>query len=228
VLVTIVGSDGAGKSTVSRLVTERLEAEGRAVDRVDRWDVVDNPQYPLARFIRPEVRDIRACLAEMENPSRFLFMMWLVGHAVLGRRASAAQGATTLLDGYWMKHAASEIAYGLDPEWTRSVVAGLPQADLIIYLRLDPKEAWQRKQDGDLVPYECGMDKECSQDSFIRHQRKIGATLEDWSTRFGWTEIDASAPLAQVVETVLGLAAAAADAAEAAGRNATSGQNAAS
>lgn len=210
-LLTIVGGDGAGKSTVSRLVTERLEAEGRFVDRVDRWDVIDSPQYPLARFIRPEVREIRACLAEMENPSRFLFMMWLVGHAVLGRGTGSAQGTVTLLDGYWMKHAASEIVYGLEPAWTQSVVAGLPEADVVVYLRLDAEEAWRRKRDGDLVPYECGMDKECSQDSFVRHQRKIGAILDDWSTRFGWTEIDASAPVEQVVESVLELATKAAD-----------------
>nr|AGZ94239.1 thymidylate kinase-like protein [Kitasatospora sp. NRRL F-6133] len=219
-LVTVVGTDGVGKSTVSRLVAERLSAQGHPVDRIDRWDIVDNPQYPAARLLRPDVPDARACVAEMENPARFLFLMWSIGHALMGRRTAAAPGAVTLLDGYWMKHAACEIVYGLDAAWTEAVVAALPRADAVLHLRLDPEQAWQRKCDGDLVPYECGMDDSCSRDSFLRHQRKVREVLDGWSARFGWTEVDAGAPLDRVVAAVGELAVAAAGSAlrEGAGR----------
>lgn len=204
-IVSLVGSDGAGKSTVSKRATERLAGLGTVVERVDRWDIVDNPAYPAARFMRPDVPDTRLCVAEMPNATRFLFLMWSISHALLGRTPAAVRpGAVTLLDGYWMKHAASEVVYGLDPAWAESVVSGLPGSDRVLYLRIDPQQAWERKADGDVVPYECGMDEECSQKSFLTHQGRILDVLDGWAERFGWTALDAGAPLDTVVEQVVG------------------------
>ena len=74
-IVAVVGSDGAGKSTLVRRAHGALVAAGRAADRVDRWDVVGNADYPAARFLVDDVPDLRACVAEMPNPPRFLFLM---------------------------------------------------------------------------------------------------------------------------------------------------------
>lgn len=199
-LITVVGGDGAGKSTLSRLVAQRMTEQGHRVGHAERWDIVANPEYPSARLLAPDVPAARACVAEMPNQPRFLFLIWSIAMSLLGRRSPDAAGTLTVLDGYWMKHAAAEIAYGLDPKWAESVVGGLPQADLVVYLRLDPENAWSRKQDGDLIPYECGMDEGCTRDSFVRHQRRIIAILDDWSRRYGWMEIDAFAPLDAVVD----------------------------
>ncbi|MFD7164769.1 nucleoside/nucleotide kinase family protein [Streptomyces violascens] len=202
-IVSLVGSDGAGKSTVSRLVTGRLGALGLQVERVDRWDIVGNPAYPAARFMKPDVPDTRLCVAEMPNTTRFLFLMWSIGHALLGRTpGAAAPGALTLLDGYWMKHAAAEIVYGLDREWVESVVSALP-ASQVVYLRLDPERAWERKVGRDVVPYECGMDPTCARDSFLTHQKRILAVLDDWAVRHGWQTLDAEQPLDDVVGQVV-------------------------
>jgi dTMP kinase len=204
VIISLVGSDGAGKSTVSRLATDRLTAEGQLIDRIDRWDIVDNPAYPATRFMRPDVPDTRLCVAEMPNASRFLFLMWSIGMALLGRAPGASRPeAVTLLDGYWMKHAASETVYGLNRPWVESVVTGLPPSELVVYLRLSPEQAWERKVGRDVVPYECGMDPECGRASFLTHQRRILTVLDDWSARFGWLEIDASQPLDEVVDRVV-------------------------
>jgi thymidylate kinase len=118
--------------------------------------------------------------------------------ALLASRREWSDETIVLLDGYWMKHAASEIAYGLDEKWVEYVVAGLPLPDLVIYLRLTPEEAWLRKR-GSLVSYECGMDTSCSKTSFLAHQYRISSLLDAWSERFGWVVIDASAPSSDVV-----------------------------
>ncbi|MEV7251117.1 thymidylate kinase [Streptomyces cyaneofuscatus] len=195
-----MGSDGAGKSTASQLATERLLAAGTQVERVDRWDIVDNPAYPTTRFIKPGVHSTRLCVAEMPSASRFLFLMWSVSHALLGRTPQAPRpDGVALLDGYWMKHAASEIVYGLDSAWVEGVVSGLPRCDQVVYLRIDPQQAWERKAGGGVVPYECGMDPECSQDSFLIHQGRILAVLDGWAERFGWLGVDAGEPLDDVV-----------------------------
>ncbi len=198
-LISLVGPDGAGKSTLSALLAERLGSTGYQVQRVDRWDIVDNPEYPAARFMRPDVPDTRLCVAEMPNPSRFLFLMWSIGLALLGRQKQ--EGAKIrVLDGYWMKHAASESVYGLDRRWVEAVVEGLPVPDVVLYLRLTPEQAWERKCDGDVVPYECGMDTSCSKESFLRHQYRILGVLDAWATEHGWEIVDAAAPLDQVLE----------------------------
>lgn len=200
-LISLVGTDGAGKSTVTRRAHALLDHPRRGLRVVDRWDIVDNPAYPAARFMRPDVADTRLCVAEMPTTSRFLFLMWSIGLALTG--SGAGEGRPVLLDGYWMKHAASETVYGLDRAWVEAVVAGLPRSDLVLQLRLDPAVAWRRKQGRDVVPYECGMDPDCSERSFLAHQHAVLEVLDDWAAREGWTVIDAAAPLEEVVAAVV-------------------------
>lgn len=207
-LICLVGPDGAGKSTLSRMLAGRLEEGGLPVEHVDRWDIVGNPAYPSTRFMRNDVPDTRLCVAEMPNPSRFLFLMWSISLALLGKDGgSSTRAPVRLLDGYWMKHAASEAVYGLDRRWIESVVAGLPRPDRVLYLRVEPDVAWERKKDGDVVPYECGMDASCSRESFVRHQRRILEVLDSWADAGGWEVVDASRPVPQVLAELEGLAA---------------------
>jgi dTMP kinase len=202
-LVCVVGTDGAGKSTVTKAIARQLAGQGERIQRVDRWDIVANQSYPAARFMRPDIPDARLCIADMPNPPRFLFLMWSIGMALLGRRDVLEPADVTLMDGYWMKHAASEVVYGLPRPWVEAVAAGLPRPDVVIYLRLDPATAWQRRQRRDIVPYECGMDPACGYEQFIAHQGKIRAVLDAWSARDAWIEIDAAAPQAEVEAAVL-------------------------
>ncbi|MEU3895414.1 thymidylate kinase [Streptomyces sp. NPDC045251] len=198
-----MGTDGAGKSTVSQRVTRHLTDQGLRIARVDRWDIVDNPAYPATRFMKPDVPDTRQCVAEMPPTTRFLFLMWSISHALLGRSAGPAPAEDiTLLDGYWMKHAASEIVYGLDRQWAESVVSRLPLGETL-YLRVEPAEAWERKAGRDVVPYECGMDDSCSRESFLLHQKHIQAVLDGWARRYDWQVLDATQPLDTVVDRVV-------------------------
>ncbi|MFF5897543.1 thymidylate kinase [Streptomyces argenteolus] len=202
-IVSVAGTDGAGKSTVTRLAAERLAGAGTAVERVERWDIVGNPRYPSADLLRRDVPAARTCVADMPPGPRFLFLMWSIDLALRGRAPGGQEAAVTLLDGYWMKHAASEIAYGLDRTWVESVAAGLPPSSEVVYLRLDPERAWERKAGRDLVPYECGMDPACSRESFLTHQRRVLDVLDGWAARFGWRELDAAQPVETLVDAVV-------------------------
>jgi thymidylate kinase len=202
-LVSMVGADGAGKSTVTKMAAQRLVDAGRPVDRVDRWDIVASPAYPATRFMRPDVPDTRLCVAEMPVASRFLFLMWSISMAVQAKPTVDGPGQVTLLDGYWMKHAACEIVYGLERGWVESVTAGLPRSAAVLYLRADPAVTWERKVGRDVVPYECGMDPDCGELNFLTHQRKIQQVLDSWAERDRWTVIDAHAPTAEVIDRVI-------------------------
>jgi thymidylate kinase len=202
VLIAVVGADGAGKSTVTSAVRDRVVAAGYPARRLDRWDIVGNPAYPTARFLTPDQREVRSCTARMSSSPRLLFLLWAAAMALLDGRPGPAAGEITLMDGYWMKHAASEVAYGLDRTWVEQVALGLPRPDLTIHLRVPPETAWQRK-DGRPFPYECAMDLTCSRTSFLAHQRAIHELLDHWAARYGWLTVDATQPLSAVVDVVV-------------------------
>jgi hypothetical protein len=63
---------------------------------------------------------------------------------------------------------------------------------------------WERKRGRDVVPYECGMDPDCGERSYLRHQRRIQVLLDSWADRGGWTVVDSQAPLLEVVDKVIG------------------------
>lgn len=201
-LIAIVGADGAGKSTVTALGREQLIAAGYPTRRVDRWDIVDNPAYPTAQFLAPDERQVRSCAARMSSPPRLLFLLWAAAMALLEDQREPEPDEVTLLDGYWMKHAASEIAYGLDRGWVEDVARGLPRPDLTVYLRVTPELAWERKG-GRPFPYECGMDMTCSQASFLAHQRKVHGVLDEWAEQQGWAVVDGAQPLPAVLDAVV-------------------------
>ncbi|WP_075731364.1 dTMP kinase [Streptomyces acidiscabies] len=211
-LIALVGSDGAGKSTVTRLLTA---GSAGPVRRSDRWDIVAEPQhYPSARLLRPDVQLGRTAAAEMPNPARFLFFLWSSCMALQGRDPAPSPDTVTLLDGYWMKHAAVEVVHGLDRAWVESVGAGLPACDQVLYLRITPETAWERKRGEEILPYECGGDPTCSRESFIAHQGRVQRVLDDWAGRFGWRTVDADRPVEEVAEIVreaAGLAAVSAE-----------------
>ncbi|MFC0031628.1 dTMP kinase [Micromonospora chaiyaphumensis] len=200
-LVAVVGGDGAGKSTLTGLLHRRLTAAGTPARRVDRWDVLAETDYPSAACLRPDERQARSCAARMSTGPRLLFLLWASALA-LTDRAGGMPGEVVLLDGYWMKHAAAEIAYGADPAWVEAVAAGLPAADLVVHLRVEPELAWARK-DGRPLPFECGMDLTCSRSSFLAHQGALLAVLDRWADRHGWLVLDATAPTPVLADQVI-------------------------
>jgi len=200
-MIAIVGADGAGKSTVTAAVHERMRADGRSVRLVDRWDVVGGAEYPTAGFLVDDSRFVRSCTARMSSVPRFLFLMWASVLSLTDRHPGRPPGEVVLVDGYWMKHAASEVAYGLDRSWVEDVTAGLPEPDLVVYLRCDAATTWQRKT-GAILPYECGMDLSCAQESFLAHQETIHRVLDDWADERGWLVVDTRQPAATVIDSV--------------------------
>ncbi|MFI5783086.1 hypothetical protein [Nocardia sp. NPDC051570] len=198
-IVAIVGADGAGKTTVTRAAAERL---GTSATVVDRWDIVGSPHYPTAAFLEADVRRVRSCAVGMAPESRLLFLLWAAVASVTDRVAESETDSVLLLDGYWMKHAASEIVYGMDECWVEAVGAGLPGADRVVYLRSDPQTAWDRIG-ARAVPYECGLDPSCAQSSFLHHQGRIHEIFDSWANRQNWAVVDTRRPFAPVVDAVV-------------------------
>jgi len=196
-LIAVTGTDGAGKTTITRSVFNELRALSHGIALNDRWDIVGNPvAYPIARFLADDIPLLRNCITDMSPLSRLLFLLWTM-HLSLADQVPEADNTVVLTDSYWMKHAASEVVYGLDRNWTSSLCGGLPRPDLVLYLRVSPEVAWRRIGTS-ANAYECGMDPGCSQAAFLRHQHAMQEVLDEWGRAGGWVAIDADQPLAGV------------------------------
>lgn len=205
-LIAIVGPDGAGKSTIVQAVKAEV-AKLCSVSLVDKWDILDRETFPEYRFLSTDLKTLRTCVAEMRDTNRTLFLFWALQGSLSPARL--AQSEVVLLDGYWPKHAAAEIAYSAPPALLEALIAVMPRADLTILLDVEPEVAYERRTSDPntaLVAYECGQ-AGCSREGFIAHQSKIRSTLLPWARDLGWTVVDANRPLdavtAEVVEKVI-------------------------
>ena len=196
-IVALAGSDGVGKTTAICHLAEELRRAGKTVRSVGRWDIVDNPAYPATRFIHSDIEDLRQCVASMPPVPRFTFLMWTM-HMALEPYARLDEPSIVIVDGYWMKHAASEIAYGVEESYIGSITTMLPRADLTFLLDAPVDLLYERKVH-DLVAYECAMDPACSRESFVLHQTTIRTTLHKWQREFNWIKLDAARPVPEVV-----------------------------
>ena len=136
-LIALEGIDGAGTTTQARLLVDSLCQAGQ------RAHLTREPSDgPLGRLIRQVLRHQtgpvdRAALA-------LLFAADRVDHLQREIEPMLAQGAHVVTDRYVY----SSLAYqsmDLELEWVATINTLAPEADLTIYLRVDPQTAAQRR-----------------------------------------------------------------------------------
>ena len=191
-IVALDGPDGAGKSTQVTHVIGWAHDQGMSVQALGKWQILDTGRVPLARFLRGTSREeLRVCIAEMPSPARMMFLAWMNSLAV--ERAKEATEDLVVLDGYWIKHAASELLLGCDPVLVDAITKAIRPVDLVVYVDVTPEEALRRK-DGDISPYECGADLSCDPGRFLSHQAGMREVMVEWAQTYGWSVIDAGSP----------------------------------
>lgn len=190
--VALEGPDGAGKSTQVARLADWARDRGLECRTISKWDLLADGSYPVARFLRGTSREeLRACVPEMPSPARAFFLMWLISCAAT---IDVPDGTDlVVLDGYWMKHAAAELAYGCDPGLVEALRESMPPVDAVVYLDVTPEVALVRKN-GNLTPYECGRDPGCDPKQFLTHQRALRRLLHGWAVARGWHVVDTTDP----------------------------------
>lgn len=203
-LVTITGCDGAGKSTVIPLIRERLASRGLGSEVLGKWDVLDRNRFAECSFISQNLNELRMCISDMKGDSRAMFLFWLI--RITSSKADLARmNFVSILDGYWMKHAAAELVYGCDEALIRTHVRAFLKPDITFCLDVEPEIALARKA-GNLTPYECGRRRDLSEESFLSHQAAVREILQFWSLNNNWNLLaanKASNPLAdKIADTI--------------------------
>lgn len=184
-LVCVTGADGAGKSTVIGRVAGRLTGPGRRVVEVTVWDALRARAAP--RWSREQI-DRR--LAGLDPTSRSLLIFLCLHAALAWARERGAD--LCLLNGYWFKYCATEVAHGGDLRRIASLATVVfPEPAHLFYLRVDPAVAARRK--AAFSAYETGFTEPRTAAAFIAFQRRADAVLRRLLRERPCIELDAHA-----------------------------------
>lgn len=179
-LVAVTGPDGAGKTSLCRHLAATCEGGARVVQI---WDAL--PGLPL-------VGPARDYLADLGPLARGTFLMHAVARALERGQRSGAR--ILLLDGYWYKYAASELAFGDD----LGLLLGrrFPKPQHTFSLDLPPEEALRRRPQPSA--YEQGLPAPgtSADAAFLGFQRRTRAAWARVEAEAGpWVHLDATRPL---------------------------------
>lgn len=197
-LVCVTGPDGAGKTTQIARIAEWLARDGtRRIAAVTIWDLLLDPSC-RAKLLFEEPAQVDRYLSLLHPTSRALFLYHCFHEAlVLARKRDAD---ILLVNAYWYKYYATEIAHGGDRVVLRELARVFPTPALTFYLQVTPEDAFERK--AQLSGYETGFAKERTKDAFVRFQRVAHGVLDHLADELRWVPLDGCAPVAELTRTV--------------------------
>ncbi|MED4590503.1 dTMP kinase [Priestia flexa] len=198
-LIAFAGCDGSGKSTQIKMTKEWLENNNYKVEILDKWDILNELKFPECRFIKNELEDLRVCISEMDGISRSMFLFWSIS-ITMTKNDLSAKDHIYLLDGYWMKHAVSEILYGSSEDWILKTIQTFPKPDLTLYFDVLPEIALSRKID--FTPYECGRKVDFTEKDFLTHQSRLNEKMLSWADKFNWDKISSNQTKAEIFNQI--------------------------
>ncbi len=134
-LIVFEGIDGAGKTTVSRRIAERLVSSGyRAIYTYEPYE------SPFAKaLMRIKESSIHSPLIDALGMTcdRAYHVETVVKPAI-------ERGEIVVMDRYYHSTIAYQGAMGIDIEWLRVINSVFPKPDLAIYLDIEPEEGLRR------------------------------------------------------------------------------------
>jgi dTMP kinase len=136
-LIAFEGLDQSGKETQAQQLRERLRETGRKVRLLSFPDYGTSIGEEIARALQGE-RDYGPDVMQLlfvanRHERREAIRQWLDGGLIL------------LCDRYRASSVAYGEAQGLDPAWLEDIQRFLPQADLTLFLDIEPETAAGRK-----------------------------------------------------------------------------------
>ncbi len=191
-MVVITGPDGSGKSTACKGAALKLtEQFGKdSIGCASIWDsMTATGNFKKEAVVR--------YLSTLGGPARTLFLFHAMRHSV--ELALAKAPKLLLVDSYFYKYAASELAYGTTPSIVAGAVAGFEKPALTLYLDVDADAALKRK--GQTSEYESAGG------NFLNFQKSMQAHWKQLEAEHGpWIHISscetAEATLTKVVAAI--------------------------
>lgn len=192
-LICVTGLDGVGKSTLIRAVQDSFDS----VYLANIWDLLDSKNGGLPFKSKYEVDEY---LCTLTNDSRLLFLAHAIKYSI--DKALGSDKHIILIDSYYYKYFASELALGANKKLVKSLIDTFPNPDMVIELVLSVQEASHRKEK--FSRYECGLTETPNEDSFVNFQNRV---FQEWLIfdRYHWHRIDAGEQVERVIANTLKL-----------------------
>ena len=191
--ICITGLDGVGKSTLIEAVKKNFDS----VYLSNIWDLLNSPTGGLPFQSKCEVDDF---LCQLTPDSRLLFLAHAMKYSI--DLAFASDKDVVIVDSYYYKYFASELALGAQKNLVVSLIKSFPNPDIVIELVLSVQEAACRKEK--FSRYECGLADTPDREAFIRFQNRV---FQEWLVfdTYHWHRIDAAQDVEKVIESTLTL-----------------------
>lgn len=197
-LICVTGPDGSGKTTQIGKIAERIERKGkRKAVAVTIWDLLLDPATKgKIPFRSPG--EVDSYLEVLHPTSRALFLYHCFHQAL--ELAKRRKPDVLLINSYWYKYFATEVAHGGDPERLEHLAQIFPEPDLTFYLKVDPEEAFRRK--AHLSGYETGFANPKTKEAFVAFQKKAHEVLDRLAKKKNWIELKGTEPVDALTEVI--------------------------
>lgn len=161
-LICITGMDGIGKSTLISILANQFNSCYVA----NIWDLLDSPVKGLPFKSK---KDLDNYICDLTPDSRFLFLAHALKYST--DKALSTKKEVILLDSYYYKYMATELALGAEVILVNKVVERFPKPHLVVELKLPMDEIIKRKTK--FSRYECGLVENADLKSFVNFQEKV-------------------------------------------------------
>src|SRR5436309_4504649 len=184
-LITIEGTDGAGRSTQIQLLKEWLEIQGFAVMETG---------WTRSKLVGKTIGDAKE--GHWLNPLTYTLLYTTDFADRLENEIIPAlkAGYVVLADRYIFTVFARTKIRNVDPQWIRDLFGFALVPDLVFYLRIDPNTLIRRVLDSNRMDYwEAGMDLNPGldiYDSFKKYQTYLLREFDQLSREFNFLVID--------------------------------------
>lgn len=193
-LIVIEGPDASGRSTLSQLISSKLEADGHAVL---------NTGLKRSELISGGIIQAKTNLGIGRRTLSLFYAADFADQLENKIIPALEAGYIVLADRYIYTLIARNSVRGIGRRWSRELFGFALIPDLIFYLDVEPQELVHRvfQRYLSLDYYESGMDLGLSDDmykSFIIYQDRIAREFDRMRKQFGLITVDANRPVGEV------------------------------
>jgi thymidylate kinase len=197
--ICITGTDGAGKSSlIELLLKENTLFEGRKVKEVTIWDLFNLPEEEKYIFIRSK-RHVDLYLKSLSPESRSFFLLHCIAQSIEMARKEGIEIA--LINAYWYKYMAAEIAYDGHFSSRVNLTSTLPVPDLVFSLKVSVETATNRKEN--FSAFESGFPKEINAEAFSTFQIKVHKAYNQIMSNINHCTLNGELPLAELKDQLV-------------------------
>jgi len=196
--ICVTGPDGSGKTTQIARLADRLERRAKKkVVAATIWDLLIDPQSKgKIGFDSPA--EVDAYLSILHPTSRALFLYHCFHQAL--ELAKRRPHDVCLINAYWYKYWATEVAHGGDPAALLRLAEVFPEPELTFYLAVEPAEAAKRK--ARFSGYETGFANPRSKEAFVEFQHRAHRALDGLAAQRGWTRLNGTEPVETLTDAI--------------------------